>query len=214
MPNAPDTPPASPAEKILAAAGEVFAEQGYAGARVDEIARRAGVNKAMLYYHVGDKAEIYGRVLDGYFRDLSDRLVRAVKSDGGPAERLAGLQTAFADASVAHPPFPQIMLREIAGGASHLPREVLAGMAGFIATTREVIEDGRAHRVFRRDVDPLATHILVVGGVFLAANGARLFGRLQEAGIEGPGADFDLSEIARSASDIILHGITLQGDPS
>ena len=214
MPNAPEPPAASPAEKILGAAGEVFAEQGYAGARVDEIARRAGVNKAMLYYHVGDKAELYSRVLDVFFQDLSGRLARAVESEGGPAERLAGLQAAFATTAVAFPPFPQIMLREIAGGARHLPREVLAGMARFIATTRQVIEDGRERGVFRRDVEPLVTHILVVGSVFLAANGLRLFDRLEELGVEAPADKLQLTDIARSASDIILHGITLQGDPS
>ncbi|HSN67988.1 MAG TPA: helix-turn-helix domain-containing protein, partial [Thermoanaerobaculia bacterium] len=42
-----------PRDQILTAAAAVFAEVGYAGARVDEIAERAGVNKAMLYYHVG-----------------------------------------------------------------------------------------------------------------------------------------------------------------
>jgi TetR/AcrR family transcriptional regulator len=45
--------------RILDAAMEVFAEVGYEGARVDEIAKRAGVNKAMIYYHnvFGDTAE-------------------------------------------------------------------------------------------------------------------------------------------------------------
>ncbi len=212
MPKPHDTP-TRPAEKILAAAGEVFAERGFAGARVDEIARRAGVNKAMLYYHVGDKAELYGRVLERYFEDLSERLARAVES-GAPAERLAGLQAAFAATALAHPPFPQIMLREIAGGAPHLPREVLAGMARFIGLTRQVVEDGRARGVFRRDADPLVTHILVVGGVFLAANGLRLFERLEELGVDAPADTLDLAHVARSASDIILNGITLQGDLS
>ncbi|HQN26099.1 MAG TPA: helix-turn-helix domain-containing protein [Syntrophales bacterium] len=41
--------------KILAAARDVFSERGFAGTTVDEIARRAGVNKATLYYQIGDK---------------------------------------------------------------------------------------------------------------------------------------------------------------
>jgi AcrR family transcriptional regulator len=52
-----------PKARILAAAAEVFAQIGFAGARVDDIAARAGVNKAMLYYHVGDKERLYTAVL-------------------------------------------------------------------------------------------------------------------------------------------------------
>ncbi|MGK2855839.1 MAG: TetR family transcriptional regulator, partial [Thermoanaerobaculia bacterium] len=47
---------------ILEAAADVFSESGFEGARVDEIARRAGVNKAMLYYRVGNKDELYEAV--------------------------------------------------------------------------------------------------------------------------------------------------------
>jgi len=43
------------AEKILLAAQAVFAEHGYSGTRMDEIARRAAVNKATIYYQIGDK---------------------------------------------------------------------------------------------------------------------------------------------------------------
>jgi len=42
-------------ERIISAAMAVFSRDGFNGARVDEIAREAGVNKATLYYHVGDK---------------------------------------------------------------------------------------------------------------------------------------------------------------
>ena len=45
-------------ERILVAAAAEFASRGYAGARVDRIARRARVNKAMLYYHFSNKDEI------------------------------------------------------------------------------------------------------------------------------------------------------------
>ncbi|MFN2441829.1 MAG: TetR/AcrR family transcriptional regulator, partial [Thermoanaerobaculia bacterium] len=46
-----NSPNPTPRERILAAAGDIFARSGYDGARVDEIATRAGVNKAMVYYH-------------------------------------------------------------------------------------------------------------------------------------------------------------------
>ena len=50
-------------ELILAAAFQEFAEQGFAGARVDRIARRAGINKRMLYHYFGDKEALFRQVL-------------------------------------------------------------------------------------------------------------------------------------------------------
>src|SRR6202051_3870159 len=50
-------------EKILSAAGEVFAEQGFEGATVRAITERAGVNLAAVNYHFRDKAELYTRVV-------------------------------------------------------------------------------------------------------------------------------------------------------
>ena len=70
-------------DAVLAAAAKVFAEKGFGGARVDEIAARAGVNKAMLYYHVGSKEELYAavvaRVLDGVVAQLAE--VRGLRGD-------------------------------------------------------------------------------------------------------------------------------------
>ncbi|MFH2114858.1 MAG: helix-turn-helix domain-containing protein [Spirochaetota bacterium] len=45
-------------QRILEAAAQVFAESGYNGARVDEIARRAGVNKALIYYYYDNKESL------------------------------------------------------------------------------------------------------------------------------------------------------------
>src|ERR1700738_422767 len=54
-------------DKILNAAGEVFAEQGFEGATVRAITERAGVNLAAVNYYFRDKAEFYRRVLlDAY----------------------------------------------------------------------------------------------------------------------------------------------------
>ncbi|MGO9388522.1 MAG: TetR/AcrR family transcriptional regulator [Methanobacterium sp.] len=49
--------------RILKAARKVFADKGYDGARVDEIAREAGINKAMLYYYFNSKENILREVI-------------------------------------------------------------------------------------------------------------------------------------------------------
>jgi TetR/AcrR family transcriptional regulator len=50
-------------EMLLRAATTAFAEHGFAGARVDDIAARAGVNKALIYAYYGDKEGLYRAVL-------------------------------------------------------------------------------------------------------------------------------------------------------
>jgi|JI10StandDraft_1071094.scaffolds.fasta_scaffold542421_2 TetR/AcrR family transcriptional regulator len=51
-------------ERILQAAVEVFAEDGFAGARIDKIAALAGCNKQLLYHHFGDKEALYAAVIE------------------------------------------------------------------------------------------------------------------------------------------------------
>ncbi|WBB65200.1 TetR family transcriptional regulator [Micromonospora sp. WMMD812] len=50
-------------ELLLAAATEEFAEYGFAGARIDRIAERAGANKRLLYVYFGDKDQVFDAVL-------------------------------------------------------------------------------------------------------------------------------------------------------
>ncbi len=70
-----------PQDAILEAAATIFAEHGFAGARVEAIAKAAGINKAMLYYRVGDKARLYELVVLRQF----ERAARAVESAAGGA---------------------------------------------------------------------------------------------------------------------------------
>src|SRR5262245_23172184 len=58
--------------RILEAAKQEFSAHGLAGARVDRIAAKAGANKRMLYYHVGNKEDLYLTVLEGAYEKRSE----------------------------------------------------------------------------------------------------------------------------------------------
>ncbi len=70
---------------ILRAAEEVFADNSYEGASIRAIASAAGVNPALIGYYFGNKGELYERIIEGRYRDIT-------------AERLARLEAVPADA--------------------------------------------------------------------------------------------------------------------
>jgi AcrR family transcriptional regulator len=151
---------------ILRAAALEFAERGYDAARVDRIAVRARLNKAMLYYHFGSKRALYLEVLRETFRAVGAR-ARAIAD--GPGDAQTKLDTWIAtivDEAGARPWFPPIMLREIAAGARHLDPDTFGLMNAVFAAVRDVIVQGQRERTFR-DADPLLTHLTILPPVLI-----------------------------------------------
>src|ERR1700747_3682251 len=62
--------PVGTRQKLLSAARHEFARSGLAGARVDEIAARAGVNKQLVYHYFGDKDALYLAVLEWVYEEI------------------------------------------------------------------------------------------------------------------------------------------------
>lgn len=73
--------------KILAAAEVEFATKGFDGARVDAVAARAGVNKALLYYYFSGKTGILDALFEEFFRELRAAQDEAVIAAENTAER-------------------------------------------------------------------------------------------------------------------------------
>jgi TetR/AcrR family transcriptional regulator len=98
---------------ILHAALEEFAHEGVAGARTDEIARNAGVNKALLYYYFKDKEGLYVAVLEQIFGGLTAKVAEVLdRNDLLPREKLLLYAQTHFDYMSSSPQFPRVVQRE------------------------------------------------------------------------------------------------------
>jgi AcrR family transcriptional regulator len=85
------------AQRILDSSLELFARHGYAGVSVRDIAERAGVKKAAVFYHYDNKAQLLERLLDTYYTSYQEALRGAAQKEGTLAERLHQLLDANLD---------------------------------------------------------------------------------------------------------------------
>jgi AcrR family transcriptional regulator len=167
---------------VFQAAAIEFAARGFDGAKVDRIAARARLNKAMLYYHFHSKAALYREVLGDMFASTA-RAVRAVRAAGGPPEaQLAGFIEAIAREGQARGHFPAIWLREIAEGGRHLDEPVVAHVRSVLVTLGEILDEGRRARVFRA-VPPFVAQVGIVGPLLLFMASAPIRERFGRRGV-------------------------------
>src|ERR1700735_4667976 len=94
---------------IVAAALEEFAELGLAGARIDEIARAAQVNKALLYYYFESKEHLYEGVIEQMFVTMTAALRGALGTTDGPREKLLAFLDANFKVLAAQPAYARLL---------------------------------------------------------------------------------------------------------
>jgi TetR/AcrR family transcriptional regulator len=158
-------------DRILAAAAVEFAARGFAGARVDQIARRARVNKAMLYYHFRSKQGLYRALLRDTFTQAGERLQTIAASGAPPADQLDSAIAAIAGFVRQHQFFASIMLREIAESGAHLDSDTLAALAAIPRAVGGIIQRGVDEGAFR-PVHPLAAYFSMLAPMVVYLAGA------------------------------------------
>ncbi len=156
--------PGETSRKILIAARAMFAENGYSGTHVNEIARRAGVNKATIYYQIGDKDTLYANVIHQVVGNIAQHLARAVANESGPEKKLVAYINNMADAVEKNPEIPPIMMREIASGGMHLPRVVVEDMSSILTILIGILDEGKKKGVFTETV-PFLIHTMIMGTI-------------------------------------------------
>jgi AcrR family transcriptional regulator len=102
-------------ELIEAAAAQLFAERGFAGARSEDIAARAGISKQLLYRHFPDKEALYLALLERHREDLG-RFAGVLPDEGSLEERLRAVLEVWLDYVEEHAYAWKMLFRDTGGG--------------------------------------------------------------------------------------------------
>jgi TetR/AcrR family transcriptional regulator len=161
-------------QALLDAEATLFAERGYDGARVDEIARRARVNKAMISYHFAGKRGLYNTILAEDFAWVLERLAELDREPLPADVKLSRFISIFGSLHTRRPGLSAMMLREAMSAGRHLDAALLPTLSRIFASVQSIVAQGVAEGVFR-DADPLFTHHTVIGAIafFFAARPLR-----------------------------------------
>jgi AcrR family transcriptional regulator len=102
--------------KILAATDHLFGELGFDATTTREIAKRSGVNKALIHYHFKSKDDLLAVLLDSYYDRLTAEMTAALGRRTEPEEKIEDVLDAYADFLAQNRAFCSIVQREVASG--------------------------------------------------------------------------------------------------
>ncbi len=158
---------------ILAAAVKEFKEHGYGGARIDAIAKRANINKRMLYHYFGDKDGLYLAVLEGAYMSIRAAEARLRFGDLDPVDGVRELVRFTWRYYQEHPEFLSLLGTENLLKAKFLKRSarIFDLNSPLISTLSELLRRGEASGQFRGGQDALDVYLSIAGlGFFYLSN--------------------------------------------
>lgn len=182
-------------KKILLSAEKVFAEKGYDGAGMREIADTAKVNKAMLFYYFKSKEKLYFAIITEAHKEMNEKISKVVNLAASAGDKIQKLAEIFTNLLFQRQDLFKIALREMTefkqkpkfSGRDHV-KSTIDSMA-------KIINEGIENKEFR-EVDPLTATFAFFG--FIKTLFALQFF-----------IDKKLSqnEIVKQSCDLILNGI-------
>jgi len=139
---------------ILLAAENAFAEKGFFGARIDEIAAAASLNKRMIYAYFGDKEELYKQVLLQSYRKMEEVEQQLIALDLSGETLISNIICAYFDFLQNHPTFVNILMWENLNQGKylqHIEDSIIERKT--IQYFIHAIDEGKKAGVFRESID-------------------------------------------------------------
>ncbi|MCV7100603.1 TetR/AcrR family transcriptional regulator [Mycobacterium palustre] len=150
-------------QTILKGAAEVFRREGYARARLEDVAVEVGINRASLYYYVGTKEELLVALIEEPAYAMTRHCREALESNAPADEKLRRALRAYVDDLAA---YPEVFL--LFNESQHLAaipeaRDIVANADAYGKALLAIVEEGVASGAFRQDLDPRLVMLGILG---------------------------------------------------
>lgn len=150
-------------QKILDAAKQVFMENGLDGARMQDIADKAGINKALLHYYFRSKDKLFDRIFMEEAQKFMPKVTEIMLSDMTLFEKIEKFMGEYIDTLMQNPMLANFILSEI----HRNPKEMMTKIWGNHRPPIDKVEEHVARLVKKGEIRPIKGYELMVNMVSL-----------------------------------------------
>ncbi|MET8150579.1 TetR/AcrR family transcriptional regulator [Actinoplanes sp. NPDC049668] len=175
--------------EILAVATAEFADRGYDGARVDEIADRTRTTKRMIYYYFGGKRQLYVEALEQAYARIRAAEQEVNVDHLEPAAAIRRLAEVTFDHHEANPDFIRLVSIENIHRGEHIARlpDLIDLNTPAVRLLTDLLRRGQEQGVFRTDVDAVDVHMTISAFCFFRVANQYTFGTIFGRDLLDPG---------------------------
>jgi len=184
-------------QRILDAAVEVIAENGYFRSPVSAIAKRAGVADGTVYLYFKSKDDVLRTAIDLTFNQFYKQVEEKFLTLKGPREQLEYIAEVHLESHAVNRSMAVLMQTEVRQSAKFIAEFSHHHLVRYIQVVREVVRRGQQEGIFRRDIsDGVVAHCMF-GAIDELLSSAVFTGRI-----------YDAKSTAGQVMDVLLNGIT------
>jgi len=147
-------------EKILDNAFSEFEERGYSGARMQSIADRAGINKALLHYYYKSKDALFELIIKKAFNMLLPKIFKIFDDDANIFELIENFVSAYIDIIIKHPHIPGFVIHEISNNPNRLLKLVEHENININNIKQRINQEMENGTIIKMPVEQLITNVI------------------------------------------------------
>ena len=154
-------------DEILDEATRLFAERGYEGTSMADLAERVGLRKASLFHHFASKEVLYAAVLERLVAAVAGAILKAAQTPGSFLERTDFLSDAITTVLGDQPFAARLLIREVMDWGPVVRDHLAATMMTTLAAAEQFVRAGQDEGAIAPELDPKHLIVSVIGVHFM-----------------------------------------------